>query len=369
MTTRPVHDELVVAVAAYGLRGSRTSLPDTPLDAPTWERLIDRVRSERLAGHLVDAVMDGALPVTREQRQEAVELHTTQLWWSLLLDRRLLATASALQEASIDYRVLKGTAVAHTVYPEPSLRLFGDVDLLVRAPQFDQAAAVLVSLGARRSAPALRAGFDRRFGKGAGFVFEDQLEVDLHRTLVLGYFGLLVDVDALFDHPATFRIGGRDLPALRLEERFLNACYHAVLGHHGRLVSCRDVAQFVLETPLDMERALAVARRWSGEAVVARAVHAAWETFDLADVVPLSVWASRYQPTRHEERAMHGYIGSRRSEAVRALVAVRAVGGLRGKATFLRSLVLADRAYLDWTGQGRLAWLRRGRRALHRARP
>ena len=48
------------------------------------------------------------------------------------LERVLLETVAELDALGAEFRVLKGTAVAHLDYPDPSWRGFGDIDLLVR---------------------------------------------------------------------------------------------------------------------------------------------------------------------------------------------------------------------------------------------
>lgn len=366
MSGPPSAIELLRAVAAHGLAGSARRLPDEPLDDDRWRELTALVRWERICGHLVAAITDGALPVTPAQVREALDLDTAALGHVLLLERRLVEVADAFEQADIDYRVLKGAAVAHTVYADPALRQFGDVDVLVPSHRFDDAAGVLERLGCRRPAPPLRAGFDRRFGKGVTFVAQDGLEVDLHRTLSAGFFGLSIDLEDLFVTTDRYEVGGRRLPALGREEAFLNACYHAAASHMSRLVPLRDVAEFVLGTDLDRQRVLERARHWRGEAVVARAVRRTWEVFALADVVPLSVWAERYDADRWERRALGTYRGPGRSEAARALTALPAIPGVAAKAAFLRDLLVPQRSYLDWVGQGRLRWLWRGRRALQR---
>ena len=99
----------------------------------------------------------------------------------------------ALEKAGIAHRVLKGHAWAHTVYPDPSWRAFGDVDLLVGTDDSDRAVEVLESTGVRRTLPEVRPGFDRRFGKDATLLSASGREVDLHRLLVAGPYGLWVD--------------------------------------------------------------------------------------------------------------------------------------------------------------------------------
>ena len=64
-------DTTLEAVAAYGLAGSRRAMPTQPLDRSAWHAFIAGVARERLAGLLGSAILDGALPVSDEQLEEA----------------------------------------------------------------------------------------------------------------------------------------------------------------------------------------------------------------------------------------------------------------------------------------------------------
>ena len=127
------------------------------------------------------------------------------------------------------------------------LGLFG----VVEPGRFDYAMAALTACGFGRVAPQLRRGFDGRFGKGTTLVAPDGHELDLHRTFVAGRFGVTVDVDALFDTATPFDLGDRTLLALGPAERFLHACYHAVLGpRRPGLRSLRDVFPALQQTTI-----------------------------------------------------------------------------------------------------------------------
>ena len=56
---------------------------------------------------------------------------------------------AALGRAGIEALLLKGAALAHTVYPEPGLRPMRDVDILVPAAQAEEAQTVLLGIGFR----------------------------------------------------------------------------------------------------------------------------------------------------------------------------------------------------------------------------
>jgi hypothetical protein len=61
----------------------------------------------------------------------------------------LSRAAESLDKAGIPFVVLKGMALAHLAYPDPSLRPMGDVDLWTRPEHLDAGAAALLEAGLR----------------------------------------------------------------------------------------------------------------------------------------------------------------------------------------------------------------------------
>lgn len=361
MTMIPDALQIGRAVAAHGLAGTLVKFPDEPLDDTVWTSLLRYCTHQRVPGYLLEAALDGALPTTPRQLDEAREAHLGSMWTVLLIERTLLKIADQLAAADVEFRVLKGSACASLDYPDPSLRSFGDVDLLVQPDSFDAAVKALLAAGHRRRFAEPRPGFDRRFSKGASFVTDDGFEVDLHRTFVMGPFGLRVDLDDLWRASTPFEVGGRKLQAIGHEQRFMHACFHAALGQsEPRLVPQRDVAEMLLFGSLDMARVHELMARWKAEPVVARAVRLAWDTLQLADVVSLSVWARRYQPDEREQRALAVYTSHRGSYAAKSMEALRAIPRLRDKAAFVAALTFPQRSYIR---DHRLGFFTRLRRA------
>ena len=320
--------------------GSDLQPPAHPLAPPAWSALLATVRAQRLEGLLAVATHRSWWPATPEQQAEAADAHRAAMALALTLERRLLALAELFDERALRWRVLKGPAVAHLDHPDPALRSFGDLDLLVAGDDLAAAMALLTGLGGtRRYAPPSPA-FDRRFGKGSAWRLPDGAEVDLHRTLALGPFGLALDPeDLLRPPPDTFVVAGRPLPALTRSDRFLHACYHAALGQDPpRLSAVRDVA-VLLPDEADARRALARARTWRGEAVVARALVLAtdllgWRRPD----DPLLGWAAELRPTARDRRWLAAHAGPRRSSRARTVLAVEGLTGLRDRVAYARSL-------------------------------
>lgn len=350
-----VAQEAVIAVAAHGLVGSCLRAPDEALRHRVWDRFLATVATHRLPGHLVDAIAAGAFPATPDQFDQAVELHTCALAHTVRLERLLLRVTACLDDAGIDHRVLKGPALAHTTYADASVRVYGDVDVLIPSDHVDRAPALLESQGFRPT-PRLRwVGVGSRHAQGVALRWADELEVDLHFRRAHDVFGRSVDDDRLFGDETEFTVGGRVLRTLAPEQSFLYACYDATIGAQPRLSALRDVAELVLGGSVDGDLVLAAASlSRSGEVAVAKAVRTTWECFALADIVPLSVWALRYQPDRYERRALHGFRGAVGLTA-RALDRLRAVRRRTLGTPFLRPLQ-------DHVGSGR------GRPSTHRGR-
>ena len=338
-------EELIYAVASYGLAGCVLAPPGRPASDEQWDELCRRVGQEGIAGFLVEAVSDGAWPATEAQAAKITELHAASAVSSLLLERELLAVLGLFDAAGIGYRVLKGSAYAHLIYPDPALRPFGDIDLLVLSEQIDAALGLLAAAGGTRRYAEPRPGFDRRFSKGACIVMPSGHEIDVHRTFVAGPFGLTIELPRLFATSTTFLLAGRAVTALAREERFLNACYHTVLGHRPpRLIGLRDVAQMVCDDQLDVDRVLRMARSWDAEVVVAHAVSLTWTNLRLAEVPRLALWAQRYRPGRVASRRLEVYTSAHRSYAGQAIAALRVISRPTDKAAYALAILLPKRA-------------------------
>jgi hypothetical protein len=357
-------DAKLAALAGYGLAGCRRSLPGTPLLETEWIAFLDSAVGQRLIGLLAAAIVDEAFPVSDSQYETAATVHTEVAALAVSLERLLLQVAERLTVEGIEVRVLKGPALAHIDYPEPALRSFSDIDLLVRTADFGSAIAVLEAAGGRRNVPEIRPGFDRRFGKGATVSMPGGLEVDLHRTFVAGPLGLTIDLDELFASSTLFELADRKLEGLAAEERFLQICFNAGLGRPAGLHALRDVAQFALAEELDLDRVFDLARRWQAQAVVARAVNLTWSTLDLADSVPLSAWAGRYRPQLREARVLNAYVGGDQSYTRQALAAIRVIPRGRDRLAYARALLFPGPAHLEARHTSRLGHLFHGTRHL-----
>ena len=355
---------LVLALAAHGLPSAGLELPDRPLPDEDWKRLRNEVRHQRLTGQASAAADHGALALTAEQREELEREHVAAMAQVLRLERALLRVHDVLSGADVPFVVLKGTAVGHLDYPDPGARAFGDNDILLPTDRYAEGMAALLDHGYTRPAAEIGPGFDVRFGKGATLIGSDQSELDVHRTLAMGPYGLLVRLDELWDRPARFMIGGRELLALGTEQRYLHACFHAVIGNATRrVVPHRDVAEMLLYGEHDPARLRELAAHWSAEVVLARAITDTWALLGITASGPLVDWAHQRVPTRRDQRLM-GVYGPGTSYAAKAFAGLTVLPRWRDRLDYVRLLALPGDQSLAFRGRSRIGWLVRGGRRL-----
>ena len=337
-------EDVLRAVAAWGLPTTLT-LPAEPLDDATFSEVLAGAEGHRVLGLLGGSIRAGDFAVTDDQWRGVEDRWSSWLAHDLRIERLLLQVGGVLDAAGIDFRVLKGVALAHLAYADPGLRVFGDVDVLVGSAHFTRAATVIAeALDATRALPELRPGFDDRFGKEI-LIRVGAFEVDIHRTFVDGAYGLLVHLPDLFAGPRPFPIGDRSLLALGPEAAFLHACFAAVLGDWPpRLVPQRDLLQIMLGS-LDVATTLEMARRWRAEAVVAEAVRTSWAALGVSESHPLAPWAAGYKTTRRDRLLLRAYRGSGRGYSSQ-LASLLVVGGVQDRFAYARAVGSPSNDYL-----------------------
>ncbi|MGH2555357.1 MAG: nucleotidyltransferase family protein [Actinomycetota bacterium] len=342
----PYH-RLAASVAGYGLEGFKTEAPSSP-PGRDWRMFAAELVDQRLTGLAVAAARDGWLPLEDEQATDLLERHRGAMTWALSIERMLMAIDEAFADADIEYLVLKGSALAQTVYSDPSLRPFADLDLLIRGAHWERACALLPSLGLSRQHPESRRGFVDAFGKAAVHVDGAGPELDLHRRLVVGPHGLCADPDELFEDPVWFRLGGRWLRTLDDGLLFLHACMHAALGHRTpRLLPLRDVLQVAETGAIDWDLVAERARRWRLRAVIGYAVRSAENLLGVRPPEEAARLAASLVPSRRERRWLRAYTTERRFRGGTTVSTLSAIPGVRAKASYAAALLFPSREFVD----------------------
>jgi hypothetical protein len=332
-------------IAAFGLPAPGEA--DEPVRPSELEArsLVRVAASQKMSGIALAAADAGRLELPPAARADLVDRHRAGMMWALGLERTLLRLADGFDAAGVRSVVLKGPSFAHSLYPDPSWRPFADLDVLVPTGQWRRACAILAEAGFRRDLPEPRPRFDERFGKAASHTDGSGHQVDLHRTLVLGPYGFLMDPAELFDRTTGFELGGRALRRLDGAATVIHACLHATLGSWPPLaLPLRDVAQAAWGDDVDWDDLRALADRWRVLPVVAHALDASarWLAVGLPEA---AATVTSIQPRPADRRLLRAYTRRRRRGGM-ALAAIPHVPGLRGRASYVRALLVPDQEFL-----------------------
>lgn len=159
-----------------------------PTFAPTdWERLGQRASLEGVAPLLLRSLTAAGWPAGSQiLRPSLSKARYTTLATNLLIYRELERILAALND--IPVVLLKGTALAATLYPDVGRRPLGDLDLLVPHDGLAEAVARLRTMGYHEPYPEIAPGLDRLLGHAVALHGGEDVHlcVELHWTLVGG---------------------------------------------------------------------------------------------------------------------------------------------------------------------------------------
>lgn len=206
-----------------------------------WDSLLATARAHRLLPLLYEqlATLDGGR-VPQEVMGYLRGAYYTNLLRNQRLEADLAEVVAALRGERVEVIVLKGGALARTVYPHPALRTMADLDLLVRMEDADRAGAVLASLGFRlpASLPAGLVPFRQRFEGGMSWKRPrggKTTLLDLHHHPVglhLFRSSFPVEPGALWQAARPLALKGTEALQLSTEDTLIYLCIHLALNHH-----------------------------------------------------------------------------------------------------------------------------------------
>ncbi len=206
-----------------------------------WERLLALAARHRLLAllYLLLRDLDGEqVPEATLSRTETA--YYTNLRRNVLLQHELGKIVGSLHEEGVEVIVLKGAALAWTVYASPALRPMTDLDLLVRPEQMKQFGLVVEALGFHRSEslPAHMVPFQERLGGGTVWIRErcgKIIGLDVQHDLVGVDWcrrAFPVEEDALWEAARPLDLGETTARQLSAVDTLIHLCLHPAL-HHG----------------------------------------------------------------------------------------------------------------------------------------
>ena len=207
----------------------------------------DAVVAHRVTGFADAAIEAGRLRIPDETARELRDAHAFTTLRSGLLRRELVAIAPRLTDAcGTEPLVLKGPAVAETLYEPRTLRPFTDLDLLVPRSTIEAASEALGAAGYRPNLH-LRPGFAERYRHDVHLSRRQgkrSLGIDLHWRVSDDPLGTQLNHERL--ESARVRIDGVDVACPSRADHLLVLAVHFLGDRQRRLLWIEDIRRAAL---------------------------------------------------------------------------------------------------------------------------
>jgi len=303
-----------------------------------------------------------ALPLLLRERLEYRA--RTDMAWELAHKAELTASLSALADAGVNVLILKGTALAYSLYPVASIRSRGDTDLLVRADDVPVLCDALARLGYERDTYSQGIGYEVNLTKKDRFGLVHVLDVHW-RLSSSEVFAALFDWEEARRMSIAVPALGVHATCLGQVHALLHACVHRAVHflspyyvdgepylERNRLIWLYDIRLLASAFgAADWSMFVDLARARGVSALCLDALQAAVNLVGAA--APAETIVALARPKRSEISAQLLSDSAWRG----AWVEFRAQRGYAARAKFLRDLLFPDREYMLRKYPGQPAWL------------
>ena len=194
---------------------------------------------------------------------------------NILVYDALSKVLKAFEHAGIDVIVLKGAALAETIYRDIGLRPFSDVDILVRESDLQSAKKQLSELGYRLDEEVSPEKYNEEFGcdlyyTGKVNILEIHWDI-LRKTKSDRY--TRVEIEKIWERAVPAKIAGVDTLMMSPEDMLLHFCVHLPKHRYNRLIWLCDVLEIIEQTDIDWDYVIEIAEKYRIKAYMYYGLH------------------------------------------------------------------------------------------------
>jgi len=227
-----------------------------------WSRMLVLAEEHGVLGHVVKRLGDLDVNlVPPEMRRTLLERHRAQVFATLRMTAELFRILELFAARDIPTLVVKGPVLAMQAYGDPTMRCYGDLDLLVRQHHIRRATELLQTIGYQATVSLVAIDAGKIPGQYLFSKPEANLLVELHNDCTLRYFPRQLPIEDFFDRQIRVRLDTHDAPAPSVEDELILICIHGAKHLWERLIWIADVAGLISrQTGIDWDRARASAK-------------------------------------------------------------------------------------------------------------
>ena len=329
-----------------------------------WERMVTTARIERMAPLLCHIFRRTGWPDGMPENLRAVLLRDfyNSAAQGDLYFRELERVLSEFHRAEIAAVLLKGAALATTLYPDVAVRPMGDVDLLVRQADLSRAIDVVEKLGYAPENPSMRRGLEYLVFYEANFRGGEHLPVplELHWNLMGGANSRYrPPLDWFWAQTRTIRFGDSSALVFTPTAHLLHAAAHLALKHGGddtRLLWLYDLHLIIVQSA-DLNWTELVSK--GREANWALALHTVLDEVQRLFLTPVPAWVMDALAEKSDPEAGRLMERMAAPDLTRTSGAWNHLAFLSGttRLRWLAAVIAPDPVYMQWRYQPKPTWL------------
>lgn len=179
---------------------------------------------------------------------------------------------SALRKQGMDVIVLKGIYLVETIYPEITMRTFGDIDILVHRSELLEVISCIEGLGYQVSTYFDVNDINTDIKHIPPMEKAGAPIIEVHWTILEENEPFTIDTEGLWRRAVTASVAGVDVLALGVEDLILHLCTHLGYQHQLKigLKGLFDIAKVLahFQGQVDWTQLVGIARQWGVERVV-----------------------------------------------------------------------------------------------------
>lgn len=214
-----------------------------------WDYLLDTSALHRVSCMLYRqllSVSNERVPSSILERLQ--KYHLKVIARNLFLTNELFKILDLFDREGIPAIPFKGPVLAHTLYKDPALREFRDLDILVQKQDVFRALKLLPEIGYSKIPVHSRAVEFRILDQLHNFPLEKengQPLVELHWNIVPGFYGLPLPLEEWWTQAEFITVQSRRIRSFRREDHFVALCVHGCKHAWKSLAWIADIGRFL----------------------------------------------------------------------------------------------------------------------------
>ena len=157
---------------------------------------------------------------------------------NMFLGHELCRLLYEFSEKQIEVIVLKGATLANLVYPDPGLRIYGDIDILVKEDELPMVEELVAGLRYANTGDSIKQQFhkEKHYHLTPFVQLDSKIPLEIHFNVTRRFD---INIDSWWDRSTVEKIMGCAVRVLSPNDFFLHLCIHT--AKHGiRNIELRD---------------------------------------------------------------------------------------------------------------------------------